>query len=69
MQRLFCHVRFSRQQPSFFAATFLKKRAFNRWQQNKQKFRAKTLVPLTWAKFKILLRKNLGEIRVFGSDI
>ena len=55
--------------PISFAATFLKDRIFNCWQQHKAQIECIRADPLSWEKFKAFLRKNLGESDAFVAYI
>ena len=48
-----------------FAATFLKDRIFNRWQQHKAWTEYTQADFLSWEEFKAFLRKSLGESNAF----
>ncbi len=52
-----------------FAATFLKKKILFRWQQHKCRIKSDSAVSLTWDKFKVFLRKSLGESTAFVDNI
>ncbi len=48
-----------------FAIGFLKDRILNRWQHHKTRMQRNRLAPMTWDKFKVFLRKSLGESNAF----
>ena len=48
-----------------FAVSFLRDRINFCWQQYKWKHKAKSIVPITWEKFKTFLCQSLGDSRAF----
>lgn len=50
-----------------FAASFFRGTVVQRWHQHKRRSEAEA--PMTWAKFKNFLRKNLGDDRAFANSI
>ena len=52
-----------------FAATFLKDRILNRWQQYKTRTERNRVAPLSWEEFKAFLRKSLGESDAFVGHV
>ena len=54
---------------TLFAAFFLYGNISVRWTQYKRRHRGEELTPITWAKFKAFLRKNLGESKLFVDSI
>lgn len=52
-----------------FAATFLKDRILNRWQQHKTRTERNRAAPLSWEEFKAFLRKSLGESDAFVGHV
>ena len=52
-----------------FAATFLKDRILNRWQQHKARTERTRADPLSWEEFKAFLRKSLGKSDAFVAHV
>ncbi len=52
-----------------FAATFLKDRILNCWQQHKARSDCNRAAPLSWDEFKAFLRKSLGESDAFVGHV
>ena len=55
--------------PTLFAAFFLRENISVHWMKYKRCYRGEELIPITWTDFKAFLRKNLGESMSFVNSI
>ncbi len=61
----FAIARATRPNQILFIASFFWDQINFRWQQHKQKLERENSVPISWDKFKVFLRKILGDSQAF----